>query len=72
MKNIRFFLSEIFQFLLAKFSIYLNRRVFVMNYLIGKWGAGAVGGGSGLGREARGKWELMLTLRDPNPHHQFP
>ena len=31
MKNIRVFLSENFQFLEIKFSIYLNRRVFVMN-----------------------------------------
>ena len=31
MKNIRFFLSENFQFLVVKFSIYLNRRVLVMN-----------------------------------------
>ena len=30
MKNIRFFLSENFQCLEVKFSIYLNRRVFVM------------------------------------------
>ena len=30
MKNIRVFLSEKFQFLEVKFSIYLNRRVFVM------------------------------------------
>ena len=30
MKNIRVFLSERFQFLEVKFSIYLNRRVFVM------------------------------------------
>ena len=30
MKNIRDFLSENFQFLEVKFSIYLNRRVFVM------------------------------------------
>ena len=30
MKNIRFFLSENFQFLEVKFSIYMNRRVFVM------------------------------------------
>ena len=30
MKNIRVFLSENFQFLEMKFSIYLNRRVFVM------------------------------------------
>ena len=29
MKNIRVFLSEKFQFLEVKFSIYLNRRVFV-------------------------------------------
>ena len=33
MKNIRFFLSENFQFLEVKFSIYMNRRVFVMLYL---------------------------------------
>ena len=31
MKNIRFFLSENFQFLVEKFSRYLNRRVFVMH-----------------------------------------
>ena len=30
MKNIRFFLSENFPFLVVKFSVYLNRRVFVM------------------------------------------
>ena len=30
-KNIRVFLSENFQFLEVKFSIYLNRRVFVIN-----------------------------------------
>ena len=30
MKNIRVFLSEIFQFFDVKFSIYLNKRVFVM------------------------------------------
>ena len=30
MKNIRVFLSENFQFLEVKFSIYLNRLVFVM------------------------------------------
>ena len=29
MKNIRFFLSENFPFLVLRFSIYLNRRVFV-------------------------------------------
>ena len=32
MKNISFFLSENFQFLEVKLSIYLNRRVFVMIY----------------------------------------
>ena len=32
MKN-RFFFSENFQFLMVKFSIYLNRRVFVMSSL---------------------------------------
>ena len=30
MKNNRIFLSENFQFLEVKFSIYLNRRVYVM------------------------------------------
>ena len=33
MKNIRVFLSENFQFLEMKFSIYLNRHVFVMNHM---------------------------------------
>ena len=31
MKTIRIFLSESFQFLVVKFSSYLNRHVFVMN-----------------------------------------
>ena len=31
MKNIRVFLSQNFQFLEVKFSLYLNRRVFVMS-----------------------------------------
>ena len=31
MKNIRVFLSENFQFLEVEFSLYLNRRVFVMS-----------------------------------------
>ena len=31
MKNIRIFLSENFHFLVLKFSVYLNRHVFVMN-----------------------------------------
>ena len=35
MKNIRVFLSENFQFLEVKFSIYLNRHVFVMGALKG-------------------------------------
>ena len=30
MKNIRVFISENFQFWVVKFSMYLNRRVFVM------------------------------------------
>ena len=30
MKNIRIFLSENFHFLVVKFSVYLNRHVFVM------------------------------------------
>ena len=34
MKYIKVFLSEIFQFLEVKFSIYLNRFVFVMHFLI--------------------------------------
>ena len=33
MKNVRVFLSENFQFLEVKFSIYLNRRVFVMQII---------------------------------------
>ena len=36
MKNIRVFLSENFQFLEVKFSIYLNRRVFVMSTVVTK------------------------------------
>ena len=36
MKNIRIFLSENFPFLVVKFSICLNRRVFVMfTYIVG-------------------------------------
>ena len=34
MKNIRIFLSENFHFLVVKFSVYLNRRVFVMCTLL--------------------------------------
>ena len=34
MKNIRFFFSENFQILVAKFSIYLNRRVFVISDIL--------------------------------------
>ena len=33
MKNIRIFLSENFHFLVIKFSVYLNRRVFVITVL---------------------------------------
>ena len=33
MKNIKFFIYENFQFLEVKFSIYLNRRVFVMSII---------------------------------------
>ena len=33
MKNIRIFLSEKFHFLVVKFSVYLNRHVFVMGDL---------------------------------------
>ena len=33
MKNSKFFLSENFSFLVVKFSIYLNRRVFIMCFL---------------------------------------
>ena len=36
MKKIPEFLSEIFQFLVVKFSIYLNRRVFVMGRQFGQ------------------------------------
>ena len=35
MKNIRLFLSENFHFLVVKFSVYLNRHVFVMSNLSG-------------------------------------
>ena len=41
MKNIRVFLSENFIFLVVKFSVYLNRHVFVMiskGFNIGGWG----------------------------------
>ena len=34
MKNIRIFLSENFHFLVVKFSVYLNRRVFVMRKVV--------------------------------------
>ena len=34
MKNIRVFLSENFQFLEVKFSIYLNKHVFVMLFVL--------------------------------------
>ena len=37
MKNIRGFLSANFQFLEVNFSIYLNRRVFVMTPEWGQW-----------------------------------
>ena len=33
MKNFRIFLSENFHFLVVKFSVYLNRRVFVMDWV---------------------------------------
>ena len=33
MKNMRFFLSDFFHFLVVKFSVYLNRDVFVMPHL---------------------------------------
>ena len=35
MKNIRIFYLKIFIFLVVKFSVYLNRHVFVMGMLIG-------------------------------------
>ena len=34
MKNIRIFYLKIFIFLVVKFSMYLNRRVFVMNLIL--------------------------------------
>ena len=37
MKNIRVFYLKIFQFLELKFSIYLNRRVFVMCVCLSLW-----------------------------------
>ena len=36
MKNIRIFLSENFHFMVVKVSIYLNKRVFVMMFLVSK------------------------------------
>ena len=46
MKKLRVFLSEIFQFLEVKVSIYLNRRVLVMGKLLatkyGGWEGGVV------------------------------
>ena len=36
MKNIRFFYLKIFIFLVVKFSVYLNRHVFVMSELGGE------------------------------------
>ena len=33
MKNIRFFYLKIFIFLVVKFSVYFNRRVFVMKFI---------------------------------------
>ena len=41
MKNIRIFYLKICQFLVVKFSIYLNRRVFVMNNMF-SWEKGIV------------------------------
>ena len=46
MKHISF-LSENFQFLEAKFSVYLNRRVFVM-WCVWAEGVGGWGGGGGV------------------------
>ena len=41
MKNIRVFLSQNFQILEVKFSIYLNRRVFIMRYFMQTVSSGA-------------------------------
>ena len=38
MKKILEFLSENFQFLVVKFSVYLNRRVFLMVYIFAFYG----------------------------------
>ena len=38
MKTIRFFLSENFHFFVVKFSVYLNRLVFVVNYCTVRFG----------------------------------
>ena len=59
MKNIGLFFSENFQFLEVKFSIYMNRRVFVMS-------------STALDRSVINKWRLKLALWDPNPRSQFP
>ena len=37
MKNTRIFYLEIFPFLVVKLSIYLNRRVFVMEFVIANY-----------------------------------
>ena len=58
MKNIRFFFSENSHFLVVKFSVYLNRRVFVMIF-----------SRSGLGF-LMGKFSLFLTVIFP-PHDIF-
>ena len=42
MKNISFFYLEIFSFLVVKFSIYLNRRVFVIRVKVSILGVNTV------------------------------
>ena len=55
------FLSENFRFLEAKFSIYLNRRVFVMQ-----------DESSALERSVINYWGFKLALRDSNSRPQLP
>ena len=83
MKNIRGFLSEKFQFLEMKFSVYLNRRVFVMILVSepqhenapnedSNWSAhphGIVFAQSDQSRRCRIEETLNLWLSEMRPHH---
>ena len=62
MKNITIFLSENFQFLEVKLSIYLNRRVFVNDH----------NKSTALQQSVMNYWRLKITLWDPNIRSQLP